>query len=91
MTAVEQKLLATAVERLKNFERDTIARLTRVEENLFLLRKDLMGDGHPGRIVQMENTVTDLRSDFQRQRGVFAAITFLISAAVALVSRFFNR
>ena len=91
MTSVEQELLATAVERLKSFERDTIARLTRVEENLFLLRKDLMGDGQPGRIVQLENTVTDLRSEFQRQRGVFAAITFLISAGVALVSRFFTR
>lgn len=91
MTAPEQKLLAAAVERLKTFERDTIARLTRVEENLSLLRKDLMGDGQPGRIVHLEYAVTDLRSDFQRQRGVFAAITFLISAAVALVSRFFNR
>ena len=91
MNAAEQKLLATAVERLKLFERDTIARLTRVEENLFLLRKDLMGDGQPGRITQLEGTVTDLRSDFQRQRGVFAALMFLISAAVALVSRLFSR
>ena len=91
MSPAEHKFLASAVERSKLFEHDTIARLTRLEENLHLLRQDLMGDGQPGRIARLENTVGELRSEFQRQRGIFAAITFLISAGVALISRFFSR
>ena len=91
MSPAEHKLLATAVERLRLFEHDAIARLTRLEENLHLLRQDMLGDGQPGRIVRLENTAGELRSEFQRQRGIFAAITFLISAGVALVSRFFSR
>ena len=91
MSPAEHKLLAAAVERLKIFERDTIARLTRMEENLHLLRRDLMGDGQPGRIVRLENAVGEMRADFQRQRGIFAAVMFLISAGVALLSRFFSR
>jgi hypothetical protein len=91
MTPSEHRLLATAVERLKLFESDAITRLTRLEENLHLLRKDLMGDGQPGRLVRLEAGVSELRSDFQRQRGIFAGISFVISAAVALASRFFHR
>ena len=89
--AQAQKLLETAVEHLKSFENDVVERLTRIEENLRLLRQELLGDGQPGRIARIEADVSLLRAEYHRQRGVFAALSFVISAGIALLSRLFPR
>ena len=90
MDGVAQKLLETAVEHLKSFESDAVARLTRIEENQRLLRHDLLGDGQPGRISRIEADVSLLRAEYHRQRGVFAALSIVISAVIALLSRLFS-
>lgn len=87
----ESRLLQVTLERLKTFESETTARLTRVEENLRLLRLDLMGDAQPGRISRVEGDVAELRAEYHRQRGIFAAISVVVSAAVAFLSRFLYR
>jgi len=91
MEDVALKLLETAVEHLKSFENDVVERLTRMEENLRLLRRELMGDGQPGRIARIEADVSLLRAEYHRQRGVFAALSFVISAGIALLFRLFPR
>ena len=82
------RVLDTAIDCLKSFQSECIQRLTRMEENLRLLRQDLLGDAQPGRIARLEADVGQLRAEYHRQRGVFAAISFVISAAVAIFSRF---
>ena len=87
----ERKLLETTLNRLSSFESSSLERLTRLEENLRLLRQDLVGDGQPGRIQLIETDVTQLRAEYHRQRGIFAAISFIVSGAVALFSRLLYR
>jgi len=91
MRPADQRLLAATLERLKTFERESIDRLSRLEENLRLLRHDIIGDGQPGRLRQVESVVAELRGEQQRQRGVFAGISFVVSAIVSLLARFFTR
>jgi hypothetical protein len=91
MRLSEQRLLEATLERLKNFESDTSSRLSRVEENLRLLRHDLVGDGQPGRIPRIEQELDQLRSDQHHQRGLLAAASFFISAAVAFLARLLDR
>lgn len=83
--------METVLDRLKVLEQDLLGRLTRLEENLRLLRQDLVGDGQPGRISRLEAQVDHLRAEHHRQRGIFAAISFIVSSAVALLSRFLPR
>jgi len=91
MEGVSAKLLETVAEHLKNFESDTVARLTRMEENLRLLRYELLGDGQPGRVSRIEADVNLLRAEYHRQRGVLAVLSFVISSGIALLSRLFLR
>lgn len=91
MRTIERKLLETTLGRLESFESTSLERLSRLEENLRLLRHDLVGDGQPGRIQKLESDVDHLRSEYQRQRGIFAGISFVISAVVALLSHFLYR
>jgi hypothetical protein len=91
MESAGQRLLEATLESLKSFEGESIERLTRMEENLRLLRQDLIGDGQPGRIVRLETEVSQIRAEYQRQRGIFAAISFFISAGIAILSRLFHR
>ncbi len=79
--------LATTSGRLKALEEEIIERLARVEENLRLLRVELVGNGRPGRIGQLETQVDELRAAHQRHRGVFLAVSFVISAAITLLSQ----
>lgn len=88
MRISERKLLETTLDRLTSFESTSLERLTRLEENLRLLRHDLIGDGQPGRIQKIESDVSHLRAEYHRQRGIFAAISFIVSGAVALLFRF---
>lgn len=88
MSTREEQLLNAAIDRLKSFESESMERLTRVEENLRLLRHDLVGDGQPGRILRLEGSVGQLQAEYHRQRGLFAGISFVVSSAVALLSRF---
>jgi hypothetical protein len=90
-SATDRKLLKATLDRLQAFESDSIERLTRLEENLRLLRQDLVGDGQPGRIQRLENHVAELRAEQQQQRGIFLGISFVVSALVSLLSRFFYR
>ena len=46
----EESGVLAALSRLQTIEQDIAERLTRVEENLHLLRSDLMGNGQPGRL-----------------------------------------
>ena len=91
MQGLAENLLQSAINHLKSFESDAIARLTRVEENLRLLRNELLGEGQPGRISKVEADVSMLRAEYQRQRGVFAAISFVVSVGIAILSRLFHR
>lgn len=91
MRTSEHRLLVATLERLKNFEHDTSNRLARLEENLRLLRQDLVGDGQPGRILRLEEEVDRVRAAQQQQRGMLAALSFLISAAVAFLAHLFDR
>ena len=91
MRPADRKLLQTALTRLEAFESNSIERLSRLEENLRLLRQDLVGDGHPGRIQRLELEVGELRADAQRQRGIFIGISLVVSSAVSLLSLFLYR
>ena len=91
MRTSERRLLETALDRLTQFETDSIERLSRLEENLHLLRKDLVGDGQPGRIPNLEIQVDEVRAEQSRQRGIFFGISFVISAVISFLSRFLNR
>lgn len=91
MESIEHSLLRTAIARLEQFESESIARLSRLEENLRLLRQDLVGDGQPGRISRLESDVGVLRAQHHHQRGMWAAITFLVSLTVTLAARLFHR
>lgn len=86
----QYQLLELTLDRLKNFETSSLERLSRVEESLRLLRQDLVGDGQPGRIPRLEIEVGHLRSESQRQRGVLAAISFIVSSTVAFLARWFH-
>lgn len=86
----EQRLLDATLERLNSVEAGLVGRLNRLEENLKLLRQDLIGDGQPGRIVRLEQDMDQVRAEYHRQRGIFAAISFVVSAAVVLLSRIFD-
>ncbi len=83
----EAKLLESALSRLAAFEGETIERLTRVEENLRLLRQELVGNGRPGRITQLEQQVDQLRSRHQRERGIIAGISLTISIVGGILAR----
>lgn len=87
----DQRLLTATLERLKTFERESIDRLSRLEENLRLLRQDIVGDGQPGRLTYLESAVGEMRDEQQRQRGIFTGISFVISTVVTLVSRLLSR
>jgi len=83
----ESKLLLAALGRLETFETETIERLTRLEENLRLLRQELVGNGRPGRISQFETLVDQVRTAQTRERGLVAGISLTISALAALLAR----
>lgn len=91
MRPSDHKLLRAALLRLEAFESDSLERLSRVEENLRLLRQDLVGDGQPGRIQRLELEVGELRADSQRQRGIFIGISLVVSSVISLLSLFFCR
>lgn len=91
MEKSDRWLLERTHERLKAFENDAGTRLIRLEENLRLLRQDLIGDGQPGRIARLEQDVGQIRAEYHRQRGILAAISFLVSAGVALLSRLLGK
>ena len=88
-TYQESGVLA-ALGRLQTIEQDIAERLTRVEENLHLLRSDLMGNGQPGRLRRIEIDLDSLRSELQRQRGVIAGVSMVISSAIAILAQFFS-
>lgn len=87
----DRRLLAATLERLKTFERESIDRLSRLEENLRLLRQDIVGDGQPGRLAHLEVAVDKLRDEQQHQRGIFTGISFVISTLVTVAARLFSR
>ena len=91
MRLTDRRLLQTALNRLEVFENNSLERLSRLEENLRLLRQDLIGDGQPGRIHRLEVEVGELRAESHRQRGIFIGISFVVSAVISLLSRFLNR
>lgn len=81
------QLLAT-LDRLHALQQETSERLIRVEENLRLLRQDLLGNGQPGRLGRVEFDLQQLRAESLRQRGILAGISFLVSTAITLLSQF---
>lgn len=87
----EQKLLQSTLERLKTFESESLERLARLEENLRLLRQDLVGDGQPGRIPRLEGEVGQLRAESHRHKGIIAGISFVVSAAISMLSWLLKR
>ena len=91
MRPSDRKLLQTALHRLETFESNSIERLSRLEENLHLLRQDLMGDGQPGRIQRLEFEVGELRAESHRQRGIFLGISLVVSSVISLLSLFLYR
>jgi hypothetical protein len=91
MRPSERQLLQNTLHRLVAFESHTLERLSRVEENLRLLRQDLVGDGQPGRIHRLESEVGHLRAEANRQRGILMGISVVVSSAVSFLSRLFTR
>ena len=88
--AHQEKLLQSALDRLETFEGAAIERLARVEENVRLLRQELVGNGRPGRIAQIEAQVDQIRSEHLRQRGVIAGISFMVSLLAAFLARWLH-
>ncbi len=87
----EERLLHAALDQLQRFEHGMAERLSRVEENLRLLRRDLLGNGQPGRLGRLETEMDLMRAESQRQRGVLAGISLIVSTAIALLAQlFFN-
>jgi len=70
---------------------DIFERVTRIEENLRLLRVDIIGNGQPGRLNALETDVRDLRDAANRQKGVIAAIAAIIAGAVSVAAHFVRR
>jgi hypothetical protein len=91
MEPSEIAMLQQAVYRLENLGTESLARLSRLEENLHLFRHELAGNGQPGRIARLETAVTGLRAQYHQQRGIWAAISFLISLGVAMAARLFHK
>lgn len=89
-TRTESVVLA-ALDQLQSIQQDIAGRLTRVEENLHLLRNELMGNGQPGRLRRLETDMDRLREESQRQRGVLAGVSLIVSTAIALLSQYFFR
>lgn len=83
----EHRLLA-ALDHVQALERDISERLIRVEENLRLLRQDLLGNGQPGRLTRLELDLHQLRNETLRQRGLLAGISFIVSMVITLLSQF---
>jgi len=84
------QLLQSALGRLETFEGQTFERLARVEENLRLLRQELVGNGRPGRIAQLEAQVDQLRSDHIRERGLIAGISLSVSLLAGFLARWLH-
>jgi hypothetical protein len=91
MRLSDHRLLQTALHRLEAFESNSIERLSRLEENLRLLRQDLVGDGQPGRIHRLEIEVGELRAQSHRQRGILVGISLVVSSVISLLSLFLYR
>jgi hypothetical protein len=89
--ARELRLLERTLGQLKSMESDMSVRLGRLEENLRLLRQDLIGNGQPGRIAQIEGEMGLIRAEYHRQRGILAAISVFVSTGVALLAHFLGR
>jgi len=75
----------------ENLLPEIFERVSRIEENLKLLRTDLMGNGQVGRIAMIEGDVRDLRDAANRQKGVIAAIAAIIAGAVSVAAHFVRR
>jgi hypothetical protein len=90
----QQALLQATIERLETLGGTALERLApiqaglaRLEENVRLLRQDLVGNGRPGRIAQLEAQVDQLRSEHLRERGVVAGISFALSLLAAFLAQ----
>lgn len=86
----EVKLLQSTFDRLQRFEGAALERLTRVEENVRLLRQDLVGNGRPGRIAQLETRVDKMRAEHFRERGVIAGISLTVSLLGAFLAHWLH-
>ncbi|MCI6288740.1 MAG: hypothetical protein MR727_08410 [Lentisphaeria bacterium] len=76
---------------MKNFERDVIDRLGRMETRLELLQRLVRGAGQPGmmqKVEMLENRVQSLELTVQSERKNYgklaAAAAFVINAGIAV-------
>jgi hypothetical protein len=75
----------------ENLLQDIFERVTRIEENVRLLRVDLSGNGSPGRLNVLETDVRDLRDAHNRQKGVIAAVSAIVAGVVSVAAHFVKR
>lgn len=62
--------------------------LSSIDTNLTLLRKELLGNGQPGRLTKVETKVEDLEAHKNRAIGYSAAIGGVITIVFALFEYF---
>lgn len=56
-------------------------RIGSIDTNLQLLRKELLGNGQPGRISKLENDVEDLKNSNAQRLGAMSVLSIFVTAA----------
>lgn len=67
--------------------------LARIDENLTLLRKELLGNGQPGRMQKAEARLDEVESKLDKSKGYFlgaGGVLTLIAGAVEWFIHFFK-
>lgn len=65
--------------------------LGRLDENLSLLRKELLGNGQPGRLTKVESKVNDLENHSSHLKGWIIGAGGAITLALAIAEFFLHK
>lgn len=56
-------------------------KIARIDENVALLRKDLLGNGQPGRLTKLEVDVEALKNANAKRMGAMSVLSLLVTVA----------
>ena len=65
--------------------------LGRLDENIALLRKELLGNGQPGRLTKVESKVNDLENHSSHLKGWIIGAGGAITLALAIAEFFLHK
>lgn len=64
--------------------------LSSIDTNLSLLRKELLGNGQPGRLNKVESEIDDLKARQNRVEGFWKGVNWLKAGIVVAVVEIFK-